>query len=145
MNKVYCYCYQQCTIIVHFLSSEKACSCTFGIPTNKAFKMCLKGTKQSHTLFWLISLILMSSNRGVENVFKSCPRIISPSDRECEPLVRPVQGGTPTHSYTTTHARTHTHTHTHTQLIRDKEVHFDFHTAPYLWPNRSEGLASWLT
>ena len=132
MNKVYCY--HPCTTIVHFLSSEKACSCTFGIPTDKAFKMCLKGTKNSHTLFQLVSL-----NRGVENVLKSRPWIISPSDRECWPLVRPVQGGTPTHSYTTTDARTHArararaHTHTHTQLIRDREAqdgHLDFHTAP---------------
>ena len=96
--------------IVHFLSSEKTCSCTFEIPINKAFKMCLKGTKISHTLFWLVSL-----NRGIENVLKSRPWIISPSDRECRPLVRPVQGGTPTLIHN--HARTHAHTHTHTHSL----------------------------
>ena len=144
MNKVYCYCYHPCTTIVHFLFSEKACSCTFGIPTNKAFKLCLKGTKKSHS--YLNSFfdpdvddiriketiqIRVRFFWGVENVLKCCPWIISPSDRGCRPLVRPVQGGIPTHSYTTTHARTHART--HTQLIRDKEAqdgHLDFHTAP---------------
>ena len=73
------------------------------------------------------SFLTFSLNRGLENVLKSRPWIISPSDRECRPLVRPVQGGTPTHSYTTTHARTHartrTHTHTHTHTHARTHAH----------------------
>ena len=135
MNKVYCY--HPCTTIVHFLFSGKACSCTFGIPTNKAFKMCLKSTKNSHS--FLTSLF------DPDVVKQRCRKCFKTSSMDHIPKRPRVQASraagsrrythTLIHNHAHKHARTHarTHAHTHTQLIRDREAQdgrLDFHRAP---------------
>ena len=81
--------------------------------------MCLKGTKNSHTLFWLVSL-----NRGVENVLKSRPWIISPTTKSAGLSCSRFKEVHPhTHTQPRTHAHTHTHTHTHTNTHARMHAH----------------------
>ena len=106
MNKVYCY--HPCTTIVHFLSSEKACSCTFGIPTNKAFKIYLKGTnKFAHS--FLTSFF--------EQRCRKCFKKSSMDHIPKQPRVQASRAaGSRRYTHTRTHARTHARTHTHSLL-----------------------------
>ena len=124
MNKVYCY--HPCTTIVHFLFSEKACSCTFGIPTNKAFKMCLKGTKNLHS--FLTSLF------DPDVVKQRCRKCFKTSSMDHIPKRPRVQASRVAGSRRYTHTLIHNHarTHTHTHLIRDREAqdgHLDFQSS----------------
>ena len=118
MNKVYCYCYHPCTTIVHFLFSEKTCSCTFGIPINKAFKMCLKGTKNSHS--YLNSFF---DPDVVKQRCRKCFKMLSMDHIPKRPRVQASRAAgsrrythTLIHNHARTHARTHAHTHTHSLL-----------------------------
>ena len=119
MNKVYCYCYHPCTTIVHFLFSEKACSCTFGIPTNKAFKLCLKGTKKSHS--YLNSFF---DPDVVKQRCRKCFKMLSMDHIPKRPRVQASRAAgsrrythTLIHNHARTHARARARTHTHTCLL----------------------------
>ena len=132
MNKVYCY--HPCNIhstllsIVPFLSAEKASSCTFGILTNKAFKICFKGTKKSHS-FLTSFIILMSSNRGVDHfIFLKLSTDQIPKRPRVQ-ASRAAGSRRYTHTLIHNHACKHARTHARTHVRKHARMHARTHAA----------------